>query len=115
MALYFYLLSCDYTKTNSHKRTTQFRLHDMQFHDAWGILPFESSSQKFLQVTVVTFSLDTQKNSVQGECISIEATCLAFCCPVQVEAEQFIHIRFHEANIYTPICTYFPSSGSLGL
>ena len=63
---------------NSHKRTTQFLLHDMQFHDAWGILPFESSAQKFLQVTVVTFFLDTQKNSVQVESIPIEAICLAF-------------------------------------
>ena len=35
MALYFYLLSCEYMKTNSHKQTTQFRLCDMQFHDAW--------------------------------------------------------------------------------
>ena len=51
---------------------------------------------------------------MQGESIPMEATCLAFGCPVRAEAEQFIHIRFHEANIYTPICTYFPSSGSLG-
>ena len=63
---------------------------------------------------VVTFFFDTQKKSVQGESIFTEATCTVFGLPVRAEAEQFINICFHEANIYTPICTYFTSSESLG-
>ena len=46
--------------------------------------------------------------------MSMEATFLAFGCPVQVEAEQYIHLCFHDTNIFTPICTYFHSSGILG-
>ena len=44
----------------------------------------------------------------------MEGTSLAFGWPVWAEVEKFIHIYFHEANIYTPICTYFTSSDSLG-
>ena len=44
----------------------------------------------------------------------MEATCLDFVCLVRAEEEQFIHLRFHEAKISTPIFTYFSSSGSLG-
>ena len=62
---------------------------------------------------VVTFFFDTQKKSVQGESIFTEATCTVLGLPVRAEAEHFINICFHEANIYTPICTYFPSSGNL--
>ena len=83
MVLHFDLLSFEYTQMNLHKRTTHFRLRDMQFHDAWVILPFQSSAQKFRQITVVTFFLDTQKNSVWGESISMESTCLDFGCPVR--------------------------------
>ena len=44
----------------------------------------------------------------------MEATCLAFGLPAWAAAEKFLHIHFNEANIATPICTYFPSPGSLG-
>ena len=47
MELYFYILSCEYMKTYSHKRTTQFRLCDMQFHDAWDILPLNPLHRSF--------------------------------------------------------------------
>ena len=85
----------------------------MQFHNVWCILPFGSSSQKFHQVTVVTFSLDSQNNSVFWESISMEATCLVFGVTVRAEAELLILLCFHEANISTPKCTYFPSAVSL--
>ena len=39
LALFFCLRLCEYTKTNSHCRTTQFRLRDMQFHDDDGVIP----------------------------------------------------------------------------
>ena len=44
----------------------------------------------------------------------MEATCLDFGLLVWTAAEKFIHLRFHEANLDTPIFTYFPSPGSLG-
>ena len=40
VVLYFFLRSCEYAKSNSHKWTTQFRLRDIQFHDTRVILPF---------------------------------------------------------------------------
>ena len=86
----------------------------MQLHGARGILPFESSAQRFCRAKLFTFLLDTHKNSVRGEYISMEATCLAFGFPVWEVAEKFLHLHFHETNLSTPICTYFPSPGILG-
>ena len=53
MVLYFYLLSCEYTKTNSHNQTTQFHLRNMQIRYAWVVFPFESLAQNLRQVVVV--------------------------------------------------------------
>ena len=35
---------------------------------------------------------------MQGKSISLEATCLAFGCPMWVEAEKFLHLRFHKGQ-----------------
>ena len=32
--LFFFLQSCNYTKTNLHRQTVQLRLKDFQFYDA---------------------------------------------------------------------------------
>ena len=66
IGLYFCLGSCEYTKTNSHRRTTQFRPRDMQFKDTRGTIPFDAPDSHFLQALFVTLFLDTQKNSVRG-------------------------------------------------
>ena len=39
IGFYFCLRSCEYTKTNSHRHTTQFCLRDMQFQDNRGTIP----------------------------------------------------------------------------
>ena len=44
----------------------------------------------------------------------METTFLAFAFPVWSAAEKLIRLCFHEANLATPICTYFPSPDSLG-
>ena len=59
IGLYFFLRSCEYTKTNSHRRTTQFCLRDMQFQDTRVTIPFDDPDSRFLQALVVTLFLKT--------------------------------------------------------
>ena len=66
LALFFCLRSCEYKKTNSHRRTTQFRFSNIQFHDDDGVIPTQSPAKVFLAATAVTLYLDTQKNCVRG-------------------------------------------------
>ena len=66
VSLFFYLLSCKYTKTNSHRRTTQFLFQGMQFHDANDvILPYPSADVSMVALGITLF-LDTQKIFVLG-------------------------------------------------
>ena len=60
IGFYFSLRSCEYTKTNLHRRTTQFRLRDMQSKDTRGTIPFDAPDSLFLQSLVMTLFLDTQ-------------------------------------------------------
>ena len=65
----------------------------MQFQDTRGTIPFDAPDSRFIQSLVVTFFLDTQKNSVRGESISIENTYLPLGCPVMACARRFLHLR----------------------
>ena len=112
IGLYFCLRSCEYTKTNSHRRTTQFCLHDMQFQDTWGAIPFDTPNSCFLQALVVTLFLDTQNNSVRGESISMENTCLPSGCPVMACTRRFLQLRDHDAYLNTPVCVFFKRKGA---
>ena len=103
----FCLRSCEYTKTNSHRRTTQFRLRHMQFQDTQGTIPFDAPDSHFLQALVVTLLLDTQKNSVRGDSISMENTCLSSGFPVMACTRRFLQLRGHDADLNTPMCVYF--------
>ena len=107
IGLYFCLRSCEYTKTNSHRRTTQFCLRDMQFQDTRGSIPFDAPDSRFLLALVVTLFLETQKNSVSCKSISMENTCLPSGCPVTACARRFLHLRGHDADLNTPMCVYF--------
>ena len=106
--MYFCLRSCGYTKTNLHQRTTQFRLRDIQFQNACGTLPLDTPTSRFLNlnVLVVTLFLDTKKNSVRIESISMELTRLLFGYPVVACA------RNNDADLDTPVCVHFDSRGS---
>ena len=66
LALFFCLRSCEYKKTNSHRRTTQFRFCNMQFHDDDSVIPAEAPTKVFLAASAITLYLDTQKNCVCG-------------------------------------------------
>ena len=59
ISFFFCLRSCDYTKTNSHCRTTQFKFQDMQFHDANGVIPTDAAAYFFRSDLVITLFLDT--------------------------------------------------------
>ena len=112
IALYLCLRSCEYTKTNYHKCTTRFRFLDFQFHDASGILPIDSPVLCIRWATAVTLYLDTQKNSICRESITMEATGITFGCAVGAAAEHFLYLRLHFVDLDTPICNYF-SSGNI--
>ena len=85
-ALFFCLRSCEYTKTNSHRRTTQFRFRDIQFHDDNGVIPTQAPAKVFLAATAVTLYLDTQKNCVRGESCTMEDTGMPHGDPVTASA-----------------------------
>ena len=112
--MYFCLRSCEYKKTNSHHCTTQFHLRGMQFQDTRGTTPFDAPDSRFLQVLVVTFFLDTQKNSVWGESISMRNTCLSSGCPIMSCTRRFLHLRDHDADLNMPMCVYFERKGAEG-
>ena len=61
IGLYFCLRSCKYTKKNSHRHTTEFRLRKIQFQDACGATPLEAPASCFLNALVVTFSWTNRK------------------------------------------------------
>ena len=61
IAILFCLRYCEHTKTNSHRRTTQFLFQYMQFHDANGLIPPDAASNVFLAASEINLFLDTQK------------------------------------------------------
>ena len=106
-ALFFCLCSCEYTKTQSHRHTTQFRMHDVQFHGPSGVTPNNTPDEDFLDAWAVTLFLDTQKNCVRGESISMEALGLLHTDEVTAATRRYIHLRAHNAAPDTPICSFF--------
>ena len=112
LAIFFCLRSCEYTKTNSHHCTTQFRFRDMQFHDDASVIPTQAPAEVFLAASAVTLYLDTQKNCVCGESCTMEATGLPHGDPVTAAARSYLHLRLHDAPPDTPICTYYVAPGA---
>ena len=66
IVLFFCLRYCGYNKTNSHRRTTQLRFQDMQFHDANDVVPTEAAADVFLSALAITMSLGIKKHCVRG-------------------------------------------------
>ena len=114
IVLYFCLRSCEYTKTNSHRRTTQFRLRDIQFQDSRGTIPFDAPASRFLTALVVTLSLDTQKHYFRGNSISMKNTRLLLGCPVVACARRFLHLCDNDDDLEIPKCVYFEHKGAVG-
>ena len=85
-ALFLCLRSCEYTKTQSHRRIVQFRLQDMQFNDAGGVVSQDVPDKHFFCARDFTLSLNTHKNFVQGESTTMEATNLEHGNPVSSDA-----------------------------
>ena len=107
IALFFCLRSCEYTKTNSHRRKTQFRFQDVQFHDANGVMPPDAAVNLFLEASAITLFLDTQENSVLRESYTMESTGLLHGYPVQSCSQRYIHLWKNNAPPDTPICAYY--------
>ena len=115
IALYFCLRSCEYTKVQSHVRTTQFRMRDVQFHDVGGVLPYNSPAAEIRRALAVTLFLDNQKNGVRADSITMEASGVPFGCAVGGAASRFLHLRAHGADLDTPLCTYYDRLGGGGV
>ena len=58
--------------------------------------------------------MDTQKNYVSGESISVDISRLLFGCPVVACTCCFLHLRDNNADLDTPICVYFDRRGAAG-
>ena len=111
-ALFFCLCSCDYTKTNLHCRTTQFRFQDMQFHDANGVIPRDAVANVFLEASAVTLFLDTQNNCVSGKSSTMETTGLLNGELAPACSRLYLHLQKSNPPTDTPICTYYVSMGA---
>ena len=114
IGLYFCLRSCKYTKTNSHRQTTQLRLRDIQFQDARKAIPFKSPASLFLTALVVDLFLNTQKNSFHGESIIMENNRMLLGRPVVACTRRYLHLHDNEADLGMPICVYFDRKGGVG-
>ena len=112
ISLLFCLRSCEYTKTNSHRRTTQFRFQDMHFHDSNGVTPTDAAADVFLATLAITLFLYTRNNCVRRESSTMEATVLLHVDPVPNCARRYLHLRKHSAPPNTPICLYYVSVGN---
>ena len=66
IGLFFCLRSCEYTKTHFHRRTTQFRFQDIQFHNAAGVIPADDCDKIFLEAWATTLFLYTKKTVCTG-------------------------------------------------
>ena len=110
--IFFCLISCKYTKNNSHRRTVQFRFKDMQLQDKEGVIPQDAPTEVYLQAQTVNLFLDTQKNSTRGEFTTAEATSLKNGNPVSAAAWHFFYFRQHIADPGTTICSNFPATGT---
>ena len=86
----------------------------MQLQDTQGTIHFDAPYSHFLQALVVTLFLVTQKNSVRGESISMENTCLPLGCPVMSCARRFLHLRGYDAYLNVPMCVYFEPKDAEG-
>ena len=67
MGLFFCHWFCEYTKSVSHQRTTQFQFRDIQVHNTVSVILSDAPDQTFLIAWATTLFLETQKNCVQGE------------------------------------------------
>ena len=105
--LYFCLRSCEYTKISSHRRIVQFHYKDMQFHDQQSSILHNAPDSEFFDTWADTLFVDIQKNSVQGEYSTMEATGVPDGDPVVAAAHMYLHLRSHDACPNTPICIYF--------
>ena len=104
IGLFFFLRSCKYTKINSHRRTVQFLLKDLLFHDADGVIPHYAPSKTFIRARSVNLFPDTQNNSVWGESTTMEATNLAHGGPISAADQHILHLCSHHAKPDTTIC-----------
>ena len=66
----------------------------------------------FLQAWAVTLFLDTQKKSVRGKSGTMESADLERGDPVSAADRHCLHLRQHNTEPDTTICSHFPATGA---
>ena len=108
-ALFFFLRSCEYTKTNSRSRKNQFRYQDMKLHDANGVILPDAAANVFMEASAFTLLLETKNNGVCGESSTMEVTGMFHRDLVLACARHYLQLCKNNAPPDTPICNYYVS------
>ena len=71
LGFYFCLRSCEYTKCTGHRQTGQLQpLLEFVFFVGDRLLPADASIEHLYHDNHIFFTLDNQKNAIQGESVS---------------------------------------------
>ena len=109
MAFFFLCRPGEYTAPTGDN--TPFRLCDVTFHIGQRqVLGSEATPDDLARATFVCLVFTTQKNSVRGEIIGLGLSGEPFTCPVIALARQVAHLRLHNAQPTTPICTFYSNN-----
>jgi len=108
IAFYFLLRVGEYTYHGTGKRRTQqFRLGDIKFFTANTMVPLEQLKQHAQGITLVSMTIDNQKNGQRGQTLSHHAVNTdTACCPVQALVSRTIDMLAMGATADTLICAF---------
>lgn len=112
MAFFFLLRSGEYTmpRRNARTRTVQFRVQDVKFRDANGVvIPNTAPLPQLLLATSVVLWLDNQKNGQRGATIHHTACASTWFCPVKALARRVTSIMLQGCPPDTPLSFVRPS------
>ena len=112
--LFIILASCllcvgEYTssRTRGLRRTKQFRVRDVSFHQNGEILDPSGDLAVLQSATGATLKLTNQKNGVRGSCVHQHAISNTNLCPVRALARRVNHVFSNGGSGDDMLCTFF--------
>jgi len=108
IAFYFLLRVGEYTYHGTGKRRTQqFRLGDIKFFTKNTMVSIEHLQQQAKDITLVSMTIDNQKNGQRGQTLSHHAIYEdKGCCPVQALVSRILDMMAMGATTDTLICSF---------
>jgi len=108
IAFYFLLRVGEYTYHGTGKRRTQqFCLGDIKFFTKNTMVPVEQLQKYATQITLVSMTIDNQKNGQHGQTLSHHAIITDNgCCPVQALVSRITDMIAMGAMADTVICSF---------